>query len=372
MTVLAVSGDIGGQKALIPVLESMAERQIDFRIVDHRGLGNISDKWIKSLITSSNEDKWNEILKKERISSLIFTTSVSDNFPLKLAKSAKNANIAVFSILDNWMNYRKRLEINGESTLLPDIYFVMDKVAFDGAVREGIPESILKIAGQPALADIKRDFDSLCGTAKRKIYKSACIAPDRKFILFISEPAEKDQGEDFTNPLFRGYTEKTVLKRVCKELQRYKDKIYFGILPHPREDSDALLKIWHQNKGELKGGKITAFGRNAVFAADGVCGMTSILLYEAWLVNKPIMSLQPGLIREDLRNLFSGRDDILCLSENREWSGKIDEFMDKVLNVRQCATLRKELFLHESAAEKIVESIITFKTSSKCKSGCRK
>lgn len=37
-----------------------------------------------------------------------------------------------------------------------------------------------------------------------------------------------------------------------------------------------------------------------MLAADRVAGMASILLYEAWLVGKPVISLQPGLVRADL------------------------------------------------------------------------
>ena len=101
---------------------------------------------------------------------------------------------------------------------------------------------------------------------------------------------------------------------------------------------------WLSAKQQLDG-EISQFktGREAVFAADYVIGMSSILLYEAWLVGKPVLSLQPGLLKPELKPLFQ-RDGFAFID-------KTDNLSEVFMNWIQSPVLppRKDIELHSSA-----------------------
>ena len=329
MSILIVSGDIGGAKAVGAVLSMLSDYTKDFYVVRHREFNISNNDWKTIDIEIINENTWSLVFDTLDIKILLWSTSVSDIFPLRLARKAKELGVYVICLLDNWMNYKFRLEIDGEKPLIPDCYMVMDQLAYDEAIRDGIPENILKITGNPALASINSEYRKYCNSY-RCIKSEELSIGSKKLVVFISEPAEMDQGSDNTFPNFRGYTEKTVLKHFCENMQSYADEIYIGIISHPRENKEELLKSWDCYRGKLEGGCINVKnGREAVFLADGVSGMTSILLYESWLLNKPTLSLQPNIQNDSLRALEK-RKGIVCLVDNSQWHEKILKWCDKV------------------------------------------
>jgi hypothetical protein len=154
------------------------------------------------------------------------------------------------------------------------------------------------VVGQPSLANLADDYFACKVDAERNalLCSSGWGVADKKLVVFISEPVEKDQGADERSKQFRGYTEKTVLSLLARCLQPLHDQVQVGLVPHPREDAEALAAHWKKCRGRLSGGRLAeASGRRNVFLADGVCGMASLLLYEAMLLGKPVLSLQPDL-----------------------------------------------------------------------------
>jgi len=237
--------------------------------------------------------------------------------------------------------------IDGEM-FFPDLYLVMDDLAYEGACADGLPATALKIVGQPALASLNKEY------RQTKLKKRG---NGKKLLVFISEPAEADQGAGVESPQYRGYTEKTVLKEFCKRLNSFSDKYLIGIAPHPRENREELFKFWQKFRGNLEGGLLEKGGREAVFAADGVAGMTSILLYEAWLINKPVISLQPGLCKNDL-NFMRKRQGVLCVTEHNEWGNAMDEWLGQLAEPKENRNFRDELKLHEQAPANIGEILL--------------
>jgi nitrogen regulatory protein PII-like uncharacterized protein len=355
LTILAISGDIGGQKALVPVLEKMHEENVDFTVIENRGLEKFSDKWKSIKLDSEDEESWNKTFTELNAGAIIFSTSVKDTFPLRLAKKGKEKGMTTFCLLDNWMNYRKRLELDG-NLFLPDKYLLMDQMAYNEALKDNLPESILEITGQPALTDIQKSYELFTDEFKAEKKKELGINPDKKLLVFISEPAEYDQGKDDSIPSFRGYTEKTVLKSLSEALQNYSNEIQVAIVPHPREDAEALLSLWKEISGNIEGGFFNfQNGREAIMLADGVAGMASILLHESWFINTPTISLQPDARRDDLL-ILKDRNGVFCLTDDSEWDQKIETWMQQILNDEN-RELREELTFHKSAADNIINLI---------------
>lgn len=339
--ILFTAGDVGGARALLPVIQECDSRRLSFFVLNH---GYISRECPSPLpkvsppndLTSATVAAWLADLK---ISVLVFGSSIHDTMPLTLARQAQGHGLAVVHVLDNWSNYRRRLEHDGLPMLIPDIYTVMDEMACEGAVAEGIPFECIRITGQPALASLADEFTSFPNGLKEH---------EPFQLLFISEPVEADQGTGPESPHFRGYTEKTVLRLLYQALQPYSNQIILSVLPHPREKRDGLEDTWQAARGGLRGAILPGDnGRRHVLAADGVIGMASILLYEAWLVAKPVFSLQPGLRTPSLR-MLEKRADICFVDEKDKIATKLDSWMQSLRQGKNRP--RSDLLRHQGAA----------------------
>jgi hypothetical protein len=294
--ILVVAGDPGGARAILPALAELEKRFRPFAIAEHGFLPEEAAVSWPRVGVPSDDAGLRDCLAS--YGGVVFGTSVKDAFPLTVARAAGALGLPTIAVLDNWMSYRRRLEIDGQSMFAPEAYAVMDELAQREAVADGITPDRLHIVGHPALATLEADLRNCRhGHMRRRVLSAAPWGDTTKRLLvFVSEPAEQDQGANEQNPLFRGYTETTVLGLLAKYLQSSSDSIQIGLLPHPREDAAKLQASWEQCRGRLNGGVLKATkGRDAVFAADMLCGMTSLLLLEALILGKPVMSLQPGL-----------------------------------------------------------------------------
>lgn len=358
MSLLAVSGDVGGARAIIPVLDYLYSNNESFTIVNHSFLADEAPKsWRRIPAVLKGDNSIESLLARGCFKGLIFGTSVKDTLPLKIARLAKQFGLYTICLLDNWMNYRYRLEIDGEETFLPDIYIVMDEVAFREACEAGIPVSVLKVMGQPALVSLGEEYHQWNIEDRCRNFETFGLNEEKKLIVFISEPAEADQGSGPECPQYRGYTEKTVLKELCDRLQPFSAKYQLGIIRHPREDTDELDKVWQQFRGTIEGKLLEIdSGRQAVFLADAVAGMASILLYEAWLINKPVISLQPGLCRPQL-NFMRKREGVFCVTRDSDWDYAINAWLKEVDKENKNKAVKSDVELHTQAPVKIAKLV---------------
>ena len=99
-------------------------------------------------------------------------------------------------------------------------------------------------------------------------------------------------------------------------------------------------------------------GREAIFLTDGVIGMASILLYEAWLLQKPVISIQPNLRQEHLRYLEK-RPGLHFSTEKAELSAIFQLWWQEVMEGKfKKPNLRDDLKLHLQAPKKISRRLI--------------
>ncbi|MCK5613075.1 hypothetical protein KAR91_64980, partial [Candidatus Pacearchaeota archaeon] len=330
---LAIAEGPGGARAIIPVLEYLSIKSVPFMIVDDGFLAEESPKdWNRVSSILEGENSIEELFESKKVKVFLFATSALGSFTLQIARIAKKYSIICVHLLDSWMNYKKRLMLDSEM-ILPDHYLVMDDLAYEGALTDGLSATLLEIVGQPALASLNTEY------RETKLEKRT---DGKKLLVFISEPAEADQGAGVESPQYRGYTEKTVLKEFCKRLTPFSDQYFIGIAPHPREDCKELFECWQKYCGTLEGGLLENGGREAVFLADGVAGMASILLYEAWLINKPVISLQPGLCNNDL-DFIRKRQGKLCVADHNELESKMKEWLGQVAEPKENISIRDEL-----------------------------
>ncbi len=284
---------------------------------------------------------------------MVFGSSVRDTVPLEAARRLRATGAVAVHVLDNWSSYGYRLAPVGRAPFLPDLYCVMDEAARRAAESDGVPAGVLRVTGQPALGDLAAVAKAAGAEDIAATRARWGIDGDRRALLFVSEPAEADQGADASNPHFRGYTERQVLARLCRSLQAHASELALLVLAHPRQPHGPLREAWERSRGRLGGGVLPGTpGRRAVLAADGVVGMASILLYEAWLLGKPSASLQPGLVRGDIGGFAENPGLIRCVRE-AEFDAAAEALAQAVLagGVRGP---RPELARHTSAPETIL------------------
>ena len=306
MTVLFAAGDVGGARALLPVMQVCADNALPFVLLANGYLAQEApESWPRVYFCGDHRDRaMQEFLQGHDIDRLVFASSVHDTLPLRLARGAKQCGIPVMHVLDNWTGYRHRLEMDGLPALVPDVYTVMDADALQAAVGDGIEAAVLEVTGQPALASLADECRTLSTDELVERRQRLGFEQNRLLLVFVSEPVAQDQGASPAAPQYRGYTEQDVLALYCRHLQPFAERVEMALLPHPRQNRHALSELWLHCRGALQGGVITGMsGREVVRLADGVAGMASILLYEAWLLGKPVISLQPGLRQDALRML---------------------------------------------------------------------
>lgn len=309
MKLLFAAGDVGGARALLPVARLAHARGIEVSALAHGTFhieGDAAWQWLDLPGACAAP-----------ADAVLYATSVSDTAALDVAAAAQARGIPLLHMLDNWSSYSARLRrASGGPHILPDIYAVMDQLAYDEAVADGVPETMLAITGHPNLAHIMTEAESLAGPVAT-----------RTDILFVSEPARADSGPADA-PQSRGYDEQTVAQAVMASLADPALKAALGadpclhLAPHPREDRQLVTARWqalaaaHPLPATGTPLRIKTVPRDGVRAAlhgaTHVIGMSSILLYEAWLLGRPVASIQPELRGAGLRSLSHRAGLVFC------------------------------------------------------------
>lgn len=307
LRLLFAAGDVGGARAILPVARLAHCVGHSILALNH------------GILRQEGEVDWVWLTLKEaceaKCDAVIYSTSVDDLLAFKVAWSARQHDIPIVHVLDNWSLYGKRLrgkDLDDQpQTLIPDLYSVMDNVAYSGAIEDGVPIEILRETGHPGLANLEQELEVL-GSAET----------GETSILFISEPVIEDSGSA-QSINGRGYDEFTVTHAFLAALARLPDlnETTINVVPHPREDRTVVEKRWEQAVSKfLPGSKFALVPPNrvryALHKASHVVGMTSLILYEAWLLEKPTLSLQPNLRWPHLASLGEREGVIMCTTED--------------------------------------------------------
>ncbi|OAN76244.1 hypothetical protein A8B78_01795 [Jannaschia sp. EhC01] len=333
------AGDVGGARAILPVARLAAAE-------GHRVLG-----LDHGVFRTEGADGWHWVNHEDSLTAdfdaLIYATSVADPLAFQTALSARARGIPIIHVLDNWSQYAERLHgpnrFGVSQMLIPDVYCVMDQLARLEAIAAGVPEAILQITGHPNLAGLAEE--------------EACFAaaPSRNgHILFVSEPAVIDSG-DRDDPNGRGYDEVQVSALFAEAYAALPkaQTLPIHIAPHPREDRIAVTTRW-QELAQTHGLRFqivpTDGVREALHTAKAVVGMSSLLLYEAWLLGQPTLSLQPDLRMDQLAQ--PGKRDGL------ELCTQVQDVMAAVQRLAAAAAPkgsgRRDMALHSGAARAVL------------------
>lgn len=317
--VLAANHDPGGANALAPVLRRLHDEGLVEVVALAYGYGAeaFARHGLATLppqsfgVATDGPEAAARLLDRARPDLVLTGTSEVPSLEKPLWAAARRARIPALAILDYWSNYVERFAGPGGSLApehLPDAIAIMDEIARDEMTAVGFPAGRLHVTGSPHLEEVA----SLpAGAAERaaRLRADLGVAAGAHLVVFASEANARLCGVDASSPRFMGFTERTALEELLGALEALAPRRplapHVVVKLHPKESPAEYA--WLESRGcpfPLRCvGDVDP--RTLILAADLVAGMTSMFLLEAVLLGKPVLSLQPGRLRDDV--LISNR-----------------------------------------------------------------
>jgi len=214
-------------------------------------------------------------------------------------KKARDQGLFTVSFVDWWSNFGRRFSTPGSNDLafLPEIIAVMDEDARSGCITEGIPAHLLQVTGNPYWDYLADHAPMIVKESRESVRNDLGIGNNTLLGLIISSNI-RNLG------LNLGYAEADFFSSVRPLPERTEAgmPIAWVVKPHPKESPAELrymLSCERMPLPLLEG--VSAI--EAVAASDFVMGMCSSVLFEAALLGRPVVSLQPGLDNDKLHTL---------------------------------------------------------------------
>lgn len=357
MSILVCASEVGSVRALIPVCHELLLRGQSLSIDQHGYFTRIRDNALITRIVDpgTTHSRIIDFLQQQPIRCVLFSVNVHDTRPLQLARAAQAAGIATVHVLDYWNGYSERMQLDGLPRFQPDYYLVPDDYAASEAVRHGIDADTIVVTGQPALGET---LDAYRQAAEQPCPIEHLPPPGNRLIMFASEPVSHDQGNSVAqNPAYRGYTENDALAILQQALAQSRHSFSVAILPHPRQDAELLASTWAALHGKRFGNVVNHIrGRELLPFTVGIAGMASTLLYEAWLLGKPVLSLQPGL-RNDALRMMQGKADVMFIDQYEMADRNAIKWLSQLPDSPR-TNVRADLERHRHAATAIADLIL--------------
>jgi hypothetical protein len=335
--------DPGGANTIIPLVEPLKSKGYKVKLygkdvaLQKFKKNNLSFIDINSTVSSINLENITDFIKKESPDFIITATSADDFTEKFIWKAAESLKIPTFAILDQWVNYGirfsefsvselKEYERERKHLFLPMYILVMDEYAKKEMVKLGFEETRILISGQPHFDMLINKKDYINKNEINKFRESISCNSSDFLITFASEPITKIYRETDDSEHYWGYTERTILKELVDSLEKIvpmQDKeVKFIIKLHPKEGFDNFSNLL--SEFESKGIKFIVDTDTEpyllIMSSNLICGMSSMFLFEATLMGKPVVSIQIGLNREnpfilDQRGIIKSITDKSALTE---------------------------------------------------------
>lgn len=332
--VLFYSRDPGGTNCIIPVYQRLkgirgVESLLwgkDFAIPRYR-----EESLIYKDVGALKPEEMHELLKQDTPKVLVTGTSYGDRTEQRLWKWAKELGIYSMAVVDQWLSYRVRFSDPSGRLVLPDKILVMDEFAKQEMAAEGFDQRRILVTGQPHFEALQEKARKITELDKKKIRKDFNLQ-DGITILFVSEPLADAPHVDM------GFTEDTILRKLVLAIQQIKPSLTVSLLVklHPKQKPEKVRRVI-RSLPTPRNIRLSLIADCPVLplisVADIVIGMQSMVLIEASLLKKPVMSIQidrktpdqfvlskRGIIeavttndslKKELRKFFSGSGKIL-------------------------------------------------------------
>ncbi len=332
--ILLFAHDPGGANAISPLIEALKNNGHELFVY---AKGPAISK-IPQAVELKSENIQNFL--KELAPDFILTGTSANDFTEKyLWRAAKNMNIKSMAFLDHWINYGIRFSKYGLKDIqkynknksfdfLPDYICVMDDFAKQEMIKEGIPEKIIYSFGNPHFESLKKQI-KLEDIEK---IRSKFIKKGEDFIItFASEPYTEDYGLG---------NEKQVLRDLQDIITKIDKKISLVVKLHPKEELSKYSEFEYLYI-EKETNSI-----DMIMASDLIISMTSMVLIEAMILDKNILSYQPNetninkfiLTRNKFLDFINKKEDLeskikLQILNNQNRKNSFELKKDSIYNI---------------------------------------
>jgi hypothetical protein len=253
---------------------------------------------------------------------VITGTSYGDQTEQWLWAASKRLGIPSFAILDHWINYGLRFK-NAEGFSYPDLIIASDTDAKNLACKEKIPETKLRVWGNPYYDFLRTYSEQNLAAQIRSKY--GCSSSAARLISFASEPFS-------LTPKNYGYSEAEILQSLIHSIrttQPMDSKTVLVVRTHPKESRAGVLAFCERSSTSNLEIHCSNQERSIdlVSAADLNCGMISQYLIESAVLQKPTLSIQIGLNTSD-PFILSQKGVLPLLTTQNDLDAQMKRFMN--------------------------------------------
>jgi hypothetical protein len=299
--ILIFAEDPGAVNCLMDLPQEVSKYDVAATILAD---GLAKERFLQSGIRFSDinsEDARRAISSLSDYSAIIVGTSENKRSEaFKLTALAKSKNIPSIAVVDASMNSGNRFRGETDNPLehLTDYLFVPDEWTRLKYKDLGIEDERIMITGHPHYVKVLNRANLLDKEGQLSVRKRIFGNKDKRIVVYVSEGSERlgcwdthRYCEDYTLHGWgesKGRTE-IVLEEVIHALKNVRDDIFFVMRLHPkdgRHDFDAY-------KNDIDYFSIDENPLELVYSSDLVLGSTSMLLTEASILGRKVLSIVP-------------------------------------------------------------------------------
>lgn len=297
--VLAVIEDPGAANGMVGLRESLAEKDITLDLF----ASGTALKYAPSIgldVTHAPDDFSTELQSSKPDAILVGTSENPDAAAFSLVDQARALGIRTVGFVDGPANAQHRFRGRTDNSLayIPDTLLVSDQLARDVFIDLGVSAKAIHVVGHPNMDRVRARKAALMQEGKARVRARIFpdLSPASPLVLFAAEisdgldPDEFMRNGDYTllgSGIYDGRTE-ICLEEVISALQTCDDSC-LALRLHPKNDPKTFTPFNDAVDAVSVDGDPLA----AVFAADIIIGMTSILLFEAAVMGLPTVSVTP-------------------------------------------------------------------------------
>lgn len=326
--IISVAHDPGGARAVFPLLQMLQENGYPVLAIAAGPAREIAAEEFSGIPQLRLEDEVSaadllRVLNDNAASLLISAAGLYNRIEHTTRRAARGAGVPVVAVLDWWCffgeRFRRRSGSGQFENSRPDLVLALDETSRADLIAEGFDPGEILVTGAMNLESSARRL-AIHSSHRGDLRSRFGVAADADCAVFFSEPYIRasdglpwDGDGGYFNaagdPIL-GYTAGGMLEEVVGALAQCYDDGKVTVLlvkPHPMEHVPSLQEV--VRKYSAPGIKIRLVENSDPLelcaAGDVFFGMTSIVLIEASLSGKPVLSVQIGLPDAD-KDAFIG------------------------------------------------------------------
>lgn len=324
MHIAAVIEDPGAANGLIGLADALAEKRIDLRIYA-TGTAKAYAPTIE-LDVADLADLDLPFGGRDRPAAVLAGTSENPESPVfDVTAAALAAGIPCFGFVDGPANAGRRFRGTGNNPLahVPEYLLVSDPAAKDAFVALGFGAGRIEIVGHPGMDRVRArrvwlDFQGR-DAVRQRVFPE--IDPERPLVLFIAETSDGLDSREFRRSADytlegRGASDgrtEICLEETIDALEGAAPEAALALRLHPKNVRETFRPYARDLAAISTGGDPL----EAVYAADLVIGMTSVLLFEAAVMGRPTIAVTPRALEADwLSSIGLGLTRHVCRAED--------------------------------------------------------